>query len=292
MIYRSTFGSFKAMQQLLAKATDRLTDASLDASSLERLRRPSAHPADAAEVMQLRAELDHYEALEGRLSSAVPELSVADSVLDQAENVMVRALELATTMASEYWNAGDRALAATEVMALQESLLASANATFAGVHIFAGTAVDTDPFLADGTYVGSAMERAIPLFGADTLVIGRTGDQIFNQPGEDPFVALDNLLTALQTNDVAAVSASIDEVDSARGQLVSARVEYGSALSHVEDLATASQDANTAIQTVLGTLEELDAAEAFSSLAQAQTSYEASAATLVQTLQTSIFKYM
>jgi len=276
----------------MVNATDRLTNASLDASSLDRLRRPSSHPADAAEVVELRDELEQYRGLEDRLSSAARELSVADSVLDQAEDVLVRASEIAISMASEYWSAEDRSIAAAEVSVLQDSILGAANATYGGVHIFAGTAIDTDPFLADGTYVGSAIERSIPLFGADTLVIGRTGDTVFNQPGEDPFVALENLLTALQNNDATAVQISIDEIDAARAQMVEARVSYGAALSRIEDLTTASQDANTAIQSVLGTLEELDAGEAFSALAQAQTSYEASAATLVQTLQTSIFKYM
>ncbi len=292
MITRSTFGHFNVVSEMLQRSAQRLEDAQLDAATLDRLRRPSAHPTDASRAVRLQDQVDAHEAVIERLELSATELSVAESALAEAGNLLVRARELATTYASESYNTEDRALASAEVESLMASLVSTANTDFAGTYVFSGTAVDTEPFLADGTYVGSTQVRSVPLLGSGTLDMGLTGDQIFDAAGSDPFDAMEDLRVALANDDTAGIQAAMTSLEAAHDGLIASRLTYGLAVARAEDLVQVSEDAAAVCETYLGQLVELDATDAFSTLAQVQTVYEAAATTLAQTLNQSIFDYL
>ncbi len=292
MITRSTYGTFRLVTETMQKAAVNLQEAQLDAATLDRLRNPSDHPMDAAESLRLQSDLDEHYALADRLLSVNNELATVDGVLADASSLMVAAKELAVAMESETASAENRETAAEEVSAIFASMVTVANTHYNGIYLFAGTSVDTKPFLSDGTYQGGTDGRSIPLMGSDTMTISYTGEEIFSVSGESPFDALADLETALLANDSDGISDAMEKLDAAYGHVVSMRGTYGVAYSRAEELTYASEEAAAALEGFVGTLTEMDMVDAFSQLAQAQTVYESAATTLTAVLGTNIFKYL
>jgi flagellar hook-associated protein 3 FlgL len=292
MITRSTYGTFRLVTETMQKAAVNLQEAQLDAATLDRLRNPSDHPMDAAESLRLQADLDEHYALADRLLSVNNELATVDGVLADASSLMVAAKELAVAMESETASATDRETAAEEINSIFASMVTVANTHYNGIYLFAGTSVDTKPFLSDGTYQGGTDGRSIPLMGSDTMTISYTGEEIFSVSGESPFDALADLETALLANDSDGISDAMEKLDAAYGHVVSMRGTYGVAYSRAEELTYASEEAAAALEGFVGTLTEMDMVDAFSQLAQAQTVYESAATTLTAVLGTNIFKYL
>ena len=295
MITRSTYGTFRQVTELMQSAAVRLQESQLDAATLDRLRNPSEHPVDAAEAMRLEADLAEHEALTDRLLSVTNELATVDGTLGEAASLLVAAKEIAVAMESETVTGVERATAAEEVSALFDSMVSLANTNYNGIYLFAGTAVDTEPFDASGTYQGSSQGRTVPLIGSDTLTISYPGDEIFADPNNanaDVFAAMQGLYDALIADDTAAIEDALGALDQSHSYVVSERGSYGAAYSRAEDATWASEEAAVALHGFIGGLTELDMVETFSLMAQAQTIYEAAATTLTTTLQTSIFKYL
>ena len=292
MITRSTSGTLRQMSELMQLAASRLQESQMAAGSLDRLRNIYDHPLDAAQAMRLDADLEEHSALTERLTGVTTELATVDGALAQAANLLIRAKEIAVAMESETVNADERATASVEVDALFESMATVGNTHYNGIYLFAGTAIDTLPFLSDGSYVGGGQGRSVPLLDSETLLISYTGDAIFHEAGADVFQSLDELRTALLADDTAAIETASSNIDAAHDHLVSQRGTYGAAHARVEDLIYASEDATIALEGFIGNLRDLDMVEAFSDLVQAQNTYEAAATTLSTILNTNIFRYL
>ena len=292
MIGRSTFDSFRHVSEMMQQAAAELQQAQIDAATLDRLRNPSDHPLDVAESMKLEMELDAHDALTERMLGVTNELLTVDGVLAEVSNLLVRAQEIAIAMESGTVNAEERATAAVEVDSLFDSLISAANTHYNNVYVFGGTAVDTIPFLSSGTYQGAGQGRSVPLLGSDTLTVSYPGDEVFRGAGGDVFQAVEDLAAALRNNDIDAIETAGVDVGSAHSHINSMRGSYGAAQSRTMELTEASEEAALSLHGFIGSLTELDMLEAFSNLAQAQTSYEAAASTLSTALNTSIFKYL
>jgi len=292
MITRSTYGTFRQVTEIMQSTALRLQESQLDAATLDRLRHPSDHPLDAAEAMRLDADLAAHEALSDRLVSVTNELATVDGTLGEAATLMVSAKEIAVAMESETISSVERETSAQEVAALLDSLITVANTHYNGIYLFAGTAVDTEPFDDTGTYQGNTTGRIVPLMGSDTMTISYTGDDIFREPTADSIQALQDLYDALIADDTAAIESAMASIDAAHSHLVSMRGTYGAAYSRAEELTYASEEASAALNGFIGTLREMDMVEAFSQLAQAQTLYESAATTLSSVLSTNIFQYI
>jgi len=292
MIGRSTFDSFRHVSEMMQRAASQLQEAQIDAATLDRLRNPSDHPLDVAEAMKLEMELGEHDALTDRMLGVSNELLTVDGVLAEVSSLLVRAQEIAIAMESETVNADERETAAIEVDALFDSMISAANTHYNNIYVFGGTAVDTIPFLSTGTYQGASDGRSVPLMGSDTLTVSYPGDEVFRGANGDVFQALEDLAAALRNNDTDAIELAGSGVDSAQSHIISTRGAYGAAHSRTMELTQASEDAAISLQGFIGSLTDLDMLEAFSNLAQAQTSYEAAAAALSTALNTSIFKYL
>lgn len=292
MITRSTYGSFHQVGFLMQQAAAQLQQTQLDAVTLDRLAKPSNHPADSGQAVQLDAELASHQALIDRLELTHAELATADDALSQAATLLSSAIETAMAMATESYGDQDRSQAAEAIGNTIADMAAVANAKFGSVYVFAGTATTTEPFETDGTYVGGSSARTMPLLGDDTLMVGKTGDEVFKASGVDVFDALGELQTALNNDNAAAVGGCLDTLNLAFDHLVEMRSAFGMAQVRVEDLTQVSEDATLALEGFLGGLKELDAIDAFAKLSQAQTIYQAAATTMSQVLQTNIFQYL
>ena len=163
------------------------------------------------------------------------QLSAADSALDEASNIIVRAKELAVAAASETVSAEQRTIIAQEIQSLHESMVVAANTKAAGEFIFGGFLTDTAPFLTDGTFVGDTGSKEVDVGPSSRLEVNVSGADAFTAAGGiDIFAELENLRVALETNNVAGIRTGIDAMDQGLTQISAARTDTGLKLNRLD----------------------------------------------------------
>lgn len=161
---------------------------------------------------------------------------VADSTLSNVVAVLTRAVALGTEGANGTLSAADRQAVAGEVQGLTSQLLSLANATYQGNYIFAGTAVQTQPFTLDTTtnavtYNGDANTTSVDLSNGNPIKTDVPGSQLFQNAAGNAFGALQNLNAALLSGN--NIGATVTQVENALSQVSTQRVFYGNSLNQI-----------------------------------------------------------
>jgi flagellar hook-associated protein 3 FlgL len=267
-------------------------------SSGRRAVKPSDDPAAMAAVSQLhRRESQASEFLQS-ISSLRESLSTADSTLNSVVQGLDRAITLGVEGATATQSAANRQSLAQEIRGIRDQLLCLANTSFRGSYIFAGTAAQAAPFVADSTvpggvrYDGNSEVDSIEIGDHRLISKGISGDQIFASAGAGVFVSLDTLANALDTNDVAGIQDAIREVRSAFDHVTASRVVYGNEMAQLDSDEQYLNQAKLQIQTRETELIGADPAAAASQLQHAQFARDATLAAAARTQLVSLLDYL
>lgn len=153
----------------------------------------------AGTIISLQNALTRIDKHKERISFSSAILQHQESVLEQANNLMVRAEELANQGANGTVSAEGRALIAKEVFQIRDQLAALGNTTFQGRYIYGGADDDDEPFDAQ-TYTvpassvdadaakryvfdgedGTDITRTVPISDTDTVQIVTSGSDVFS----------------------------------------------------------------------------------------------------------------
>jgi flagellar hook-associated protein 3 FlgL len=222
--------------------------------------------------------VSRFESIVQSVNRAADELSAADGALDGVGNVMSRARELAVQLSNSTYSVSERASAATEVNGLLQQTLGLLNTRVGNRYIFGGTLDSAAPFDSTGNYSGDGGVRQVEIapgvvqnasVRADIAVKGVGG-------GTDVIATLTALSTALLSNNVAGVQATLSGFDAGITQVATARSGAGSAMSVLDAAAEAGRAGKLAEETTLSHLADADAIEAASRLALAERALDAS----------------
>ena len=112
-----------------------------------RIRRPSDDPLGTATALRLRAEIIEINRYISNIDRAESFVTATEGALGIMNEVLLELREITVTEANAAGNASSRAAAATEVNALIEQLVQTANSDFGGRYIFAGFETETIPFV-------------------------------------------------------------------------------------------------------------------------------------------------
>src|SRR5262249_53292799 len=173
-------------------------------------------------------------------------LGAEDDALGNAQQLLVRAREIATQQASGLLGPGERTAAAEEVHGLLQGLTALGNSELAGRRLFGGLALDapapfTDPdatgYDPSTAYVGSTQQFSIATgtSASETVRISTRGDTVFGA-GLTALPALDTALakSGNAAGTLAGLPQAGDAIDAERasvGARESQLVDRGNQLS-------------------------------------------------------------
>ncbi|VBB42513.1 putative Flagellin and related hook-associated proteins [uncultured Desulfatiglans sp.] len=132
-------------QNLLRSVRDLLKTEEV-VSSGKRINKPSDDPVGSARTLHYRRLLGAVGQYERNMNHADAWLKSTESALGTANDLLVRAKELAVYQASETASAETRAAAAAEVKVIWQEMLRLANTRFGETYIFAGHQTDSAPF--------------------------------------------------------------------------------------------------------------------------------------------------
>jgi flagellar hook-associated protein 3 FlgL len=277
-------------------------------SSGLKVKAASDDPVNYTSLLQAKSAIERFDAYAQTVSDATTDLNAGVDALGEANQVLVRARQIAIEGADGATDfAGFEALA-VEVDSLIERMMTAANSRVDGKYLFGGTATSTPPFRvgtvdaqgrpATFAYDGSA-DRARVLVGpGETVDTKYVGSDVFQQPGGDVFRSLIDLRNTLRDTSLTsgaksqALSQRLGEVDAAREALSNTVGEQSSRLASLEAMKNRIGDLKLASTERATDLEAADIAEAIVRLQEQKTSLEATMAVTAQLLQPSLLDFL
>ena len=263
-------------------------------STGKRVNRASDDPVAASQAVVLsQAQAQNSQFATAR-TFATQRVSIEESTLSQVTTAIQSAQEKIVNAGNGTLSDDDRASLATELQGIRDQILNLANSTDGnGRYIFAGYKTDTAPFDDQGTYVGGALNVEQQVDTSRTMVIGHTGNLVFDsatsnaKPDADTniFKALDSAIAALNTpvedDDTAkdTAAAAIDRTNrslsNSLNNVLSVRAELGTQLNELDKLDSLGDDRALAQTQQMSNLVDVDWNETISKYTMQQTALQA-----------------
>jgi len=166
---------FMTMVNNLFAAQQKYTALAEKMATQKNVNRPSDDPIGMSRILDYRSTKASIGQYTRNIGHAESWLSMSESKLTSAENLLIRAREIALSQASGTADEQSRKTAAVELGSIIDELRAIANSKFGNRYLFAGTRTDTEPFAeTSGTAsIGTATAAAGNVFDG-TVTSGGT----------------------------------------------------------------------------------------------------------------------
>lgn len=270
-------------------------------STGKRVINPSDDPIAASQAVVLsQAQAQNSQYTLAR-TFATQKVSLEENVLGRATTAITAAQEKIVSAGNGTLSDDNRASLAKDLQGIRDQLMNLANSTDGnGRYIFGGYKTEAAPFAqTDGTYSGGMENITQQVDAARSMVIGHTGDKIFNsvtsnavpepdgsKPETNLFVMLDTAIAALNTpiegDDVAKAKAAeaIDKTNrglkNSLNNVLSVRAELGTQLSELSSLDSLGADRALGQTQQMSNLVDVDWNAAISSYVMQQAALQAS----------------
>ena len=274
----------------------RYFDANEKVVSGKKLLTPSDDPAAMKELLGLRsygARLDQYS---NNINKASHTLKTYDLLLARATDLMSEAKTIAISD-TKALNDDTRKVAAIQVSGILDEMLSIANTKAEGKYLFSGFKTGTRPFdPADPAFAYNGDNGSLGIAVDETrkMQVNFTGDALFKGAGGgvDILSELTALKTALENNDVAAISSAIATFDEARNQIVEGAAIIGVRLSELELKGEYMANFKNNVLSRISEIEDADIAAAIMEMMHMQTAYEASLSASANFMKTSLMDFL
>ena len=286
-------------------AQERLAQLQEKIATGKRLARPSDDPVASAKIIALQTELAKIEVYQKNMASVTTSLSIEETALDSANELILRVRELTILGQNGTLAAADRQAIATEIDGLREQLISVANTQNAdGEFIFAGSETSMPAYDISGVFQGDNVVRNINISSHSTIRLGHSGEEVFEVINEDDPLAIKNTFDVIAAVSEALrqdewteaeqteVSVGLRDVDIAIEQLSSVRTSIGVRMNLIDNQSMLNDNFNLDLQQTLSEIEDLDIAEAVGRLQMQMVSLQAAQQTFVKTQNLSIFNYL
>ena len=265
-------------------------------STGRKVNQPSDDPAAVAGLIVNNAQASAVSTYLSNISSLQGTMQVADSTLNSVITALSQAISLGVQGEDSTLNQTDRNAIAQEVDGIQQQILGYANESFQGNYLFAGTAVNVEPFVADSaspsgvSYVGNTGVNNVEIGDGQDVPANLPGSQLFTASGSDVFQALADLSSALQSG--SNIPAAETEVQNAFNYVNTQRTFYGTTLSRLNTATSFLNGESLQLSQEDNNLEGADMATAASQLTQAETALDATLAAGGKISQVSLLDYL
>lgn len=280
----------------LANAQQEQNTAMLQMASGRSVNKPSDDPSAAAILVQNQDQSSQVDQFLRSAGSVQAQLQTADSTLNSIVLALQRAISLGVQGANGTLSDANRSSVVGELNGIQEQLIGLANLSFQGQFVFAGTATDAQPFVADATqpsgvrYDGNGGSNTVMVSDGVSMQVNLPGTQIFTAPGSDMFQAIHDLTNALQNN--TGIDAAATAVRTAFDHVTAQRVFYGNAMNQLESQQTYLNSDKLLLSQQENAVGGADLAAATTNLLSAQNARAAALAAAGKISQLSLFDYL
>ncbi|MFP4036857.1 MAG: flagellar hook-associated protein FlgL [Desulfobacteraceae bacterium] len=289
---------YDTIKNNLFRTSDEMTRANQVISSGKRINRPSDDPVGQVSVLGLRSSLANIEQLGRNITMGRSWLDMAESAMNQTEEVLSEAKALAVQMSNSTQGQTQRESAAQQVEGYIEQILNAANTQVDGRYIFSGTKTDTTPFAYDREqgqvdYQGNGTSFKVRIGKDMEVEVGRDGRDVFGDPdGDSMFKTLIDFAHSLRSNDAAGIQDAIGELQGQLDSVNSSIAENGARSIRLNLRESIIEDLDLSYTERKSTLEDADLAEAVVDLKTKELAYQAALASSSRVMQMSLVNYL
>jgi flagellar hook-associated protein 3 FlgL len=267
---------FRNIQDQVARAQTQHADAAREASSGLRVGAPSDDPVAAAQALRVSHSMARTATFRSTISSLRGDVEIAESTFAGAEEVVRQLHDIALGASSGPLEPKEQAAMLTEISQLKDQLVAYANQKGSMGYLFGGTKTQTPPFSAVGAFTGDDLDRSAEVGQGVVMTVSSSGAKAFTASGgRDIFADIDNLYTAVSTDNKTNILAGLDQMDTGSRQILGARTDAGIKMARLDAADAAHEQTSVTLATQRHNLVEADPAHAYSNLAQMQMQLEA-----------------
>ncbi len=256
MISKSLLSTISGNRSLAAEI-------SKDIATTKRIRKPSDDPGGVVQVERYKGLISQNEQFTKNLTHIRGFNNNSQSALDRATEDLETARNLAIQGASETTSPEAKQALAQNIDQIIDNLVDLGNSKYKGKFVFGGTlTTQTAPFSRSGdvvTYNGNSKSIRGQV-GFDTQVAyNKTGQEIFN-PGGDPdiFAELVALKQGLESNDGAAIQATVGTLESAQAAVLAKTAEIGALQNRLDSTEILINNENIDLADQLSRIEDTD----------------------------------
>lgn len=289
---------YDTIKNNLLRTSEEMTRANQVISSGKRINRPSDDPVGQVTVLGLRSSLANIEQLGRNITMGRSWLDMAESAMNQTEEVLSEAKALAVQMSNSTQGQTQRENAAQQVEGYIEQILSAANTQVDGRYIFSGTKTDTTPFAYDREqgqvdYQGNGTSFKVRIGKDMEVEVGRDGRDVFGAPdGDSMFKTLIDFAHSLRSNDAAGIQDAIGELQGQLDSVNSSIAENGARSIRLNLRESIIEDLDLSYTERKSTLEDADLAEAVVDLKTKELAYQAALASSSRVMQMSLVNYL
>jgi flagellar hook-associated protein 3 FlgL len=294
MMYQQNMRGITDSQSLWMKYGEQM-------STGQRVNRPSDDPIAASQAVVLSQAQAQTSQFASARVFATQRISQEENTLSAVTTAIQSAQEKIVYAGNGTLSDDDRASLATDLQGIRDQLLNLANSQDGnGRYMFAGYKTDSAPFAAaDGSYSGGTTNVEQQVDSSRTMVIGHTGDKIFDSitsnavPEPDGstsetnlFKMLDTAIAALKTpveGDDAAqatAAAAIDKTNrglrNSLNNVLTVRAEVGTQLNELDKLDALGDDRKLSQTQQMSDLVDVDWNSTISNYTMQQAALQAS----------------
>ena len=279
---------YDSVRYNLGSISEELNKANEIATTGKSINNLSDDPVGLTQSLNIRSALSNIEQMGRNISYGNSWLTASESALTNVQNIISDTKALCLQMASATIGADQRASAAISVQNMLDEIVSLANTDVSGNYIFAGSKTDTIPFDQAGGYNGDSNAFAIKISKNSTMEIGSAGDEVFGTV----FDTLDDLKTALQSNDVGGIQDAMDKLDTHFNDISGKVSDVGSKMNRMEIKDKIFQDLNFSNTERLSKIEDADIAEAVMNVKAAELTYQAALASSSKVMTLTLVDYL
>ncbi len=262
-------------------------------SSGRKISKPSDDPAATSRALQLRSEARATTQYSRNADDGAGWLSTVDSALQTTSAQLRRARDLVMQGSNDgVLSPQSREALAAEIDGIREGLLDTANSSYIGRSVFAGTsdaghAFDRTTYAWTGT-PGSSVERRVT--PDSTVRADGDGLAVFGAGATSVFALLDDIAADLRAGTpVAGRLTALDaRLDSTLGELASVGTRYG----QITAAQSGTEATLASLKAELSGVEDIDVAETIMNIQMQEVAYQAALGAAARVLQPSLLDYL
>ena len=301
-------GFYNQASQQMREQQAKVFETQAQLSSGKKLQQPSDDPALATAINNLKSQIDVNQRYLSNLNHMQDTLKMQESTVAGSLDLVSRIKELSIQGANDTYSASDRKTMAIEVKELIAALADLGNTRGTdGAYLFSGYSQGQAPFASSSTgavtYTGSTDSLKVMVDDGRSMQLGISGSDIFGSVEHlntstgatsriDLFATLNNMHSALLTNNGDAIRESLDKVSSVHEHVIAQQSNIGSRMKRVETLTHAVEDKDYTYKVLQSNMEDLDYIEAASRLKNQSLALQAGQQTFTKLSDLSLFKYI
>ncbi len=257
-------------------------------ASGKEVNRPSDNPAEMAKILDYRRTLATFDQYERNIGAGKNWLNMTETALDQADQLVTRAKEIAIAQSNATANSTTRYLANQEVDTLFGQMLQLANTKLGDRFIFGGFKTNQTPFAQDATYQGDEGEIRLEIRASDYIDVNVPGDVAF----EAAFEGLAQLKTALAANDPKNIADALEKLEEGGQQILQQQASLGAKTNRLESVENILNQAKANYTQLLSDTQDVDMAKTITEMASQQLAFQAILASTGKVIQSTLLDFL